>query len=40
MVITASPFVKTYTLEEFWELPKPPSVLKDLNLDISLIFSR
>jgi len=23
MVITTSPFVKTYTLEEFWELPEP-----------------
>ena len=28
MVITASPFVKTYTLEEFWELPKPTGVSK------------
>jgi Uma2 family endonuclease len=28
MVITASPFVKTYTLEEFWKLPKPPGVSK------------
>jgi hypothetical protein len=23
-VITTSPSVKTYTLEEFWELPDPP----------------
>ncbi len=23
-IITTSPFVKTYTLEEFWELPPPP----------------
>ena len=23
MVITTSPFVKTYTLQEFWELPEP-----------------
>ena len=23
MVITTSPLVKTYTLQEFWELPEP-----------------
>ena len=24
MVITTSPLVKTYTLEEFWKIPEPP----------------
>src|SRR5438093_12761928 len=24
MVVTTSPLVKTYTLQEFWELPEPP----------------
>jgi Uma2 family endonuclease len=24
MVITTSPLAKTYTLQEFWQLPEPP----------------
>jgi hypothetical protein len=26
--VNTSPLVKTYTLEEFWELPEPPDHLK------------
>jgi Uma2 family endonuclease len=28
MVITTSPLVKTYTLQEFWDLPEPPDRAK------------
>lgn len=28
MVVTTSPLVRTYTLEEFWELPEPPNRYK------------